>query len=889
VICVVNQRTSVLWAKKSIDAAWLPLIAHMSDAAETARLLWNEWLPSGMRRRIASGNVTEEFFIFLACAHDTGKASPIFQSKKNRFANLSDDTDDLLRQSIINAGLPLKDGYAGRKYTRHELVSYEIMRRNGFDDSVSVIVGAHHGRPPIDGQLRDLRGYERDCGFDCEAWVSIQDALLEHALQYAGLKRGEATGVKISRPSQVLLSGLVILADWIASDTALFPLIGLDTFAVDSAARAEAAFARLKLPERFEPQQDWDDLILRRFDRKTARPVQQELLNAARGILKPGIFVVEAPMGEGKTEAALLAAEVLANRAGCRGVYFALPSQATSDAMFSRLLKWIKTFDTDENQFSIRLMHGKAEMNDEYNAFAIPGNIMAGDEDEDNVAVHEWFSGRKKGILADFTAGTIDHVLIAGLKQKHLALRHLGLAAKVVIIDECHAYDSYMNSYLLTALRWLGAYGVPVIVLSATLPTERRDAVINAYLNKDAARTKTAYPSLTFTDGINVRQIAIKGAKRNKTIRVTTLNADELTDKLSVALEGGGCAGVIVNTVTRAQQIYALLEKRFGGDDIKLLHARFIAPDRASKEKELERLLGPEPASRPDRLIVVGTQVLEQSLDLDFDILISDLCPMDLLIQRIGRLHRHERARPARLTQAECCVLEAEGAFESGAVAVYGEYLLSRSLSCLPEYISLPDDIPGLVAAVYDDGDVMTELKAEYLERRRKSESRAGSFQISKPGASRTILNWLDDAVNDTEKHGEAAVREGDESIEVILLQKRNERFYLLPWMGNASPPPYGLNDEDAKLTARCTVRLPSVFGRDWLIKQTVKELEETMIRERLAASWNQSKWLKGALCLPLDENLTVVLCGFTLRYDRDMGLICIKNDKETEGYDGGV
>jgi CRISPR-associated endonuclease/helicase Cas3 len=419
----------------------------------------------------------------------------------------------------------------------------------------------------------------------------------------------------------------------------------------------------------------------------------------------------------------------------------------------------------------------------------------------------------------------------------------------------------------------------------------------------------------------------VKGVKRKKTVRLTKLNADKLVEKLEFALEGGGCAGVIVNTVTRAQQIYSLLKERFGADDIRLLHARFIATDRASKEKELEHLLGPDKANRPDRLIVVGTQVLEQSLDLDFDILFTDLSPMDLLIQRIGRLHRHERARPARLTEAECCVLEAEGEFENGAVAVYGEYLLSRTLECLPEYVSLPDDIPGLVAAVYDGSDAMTELKAEYIKRRQKSESRAGSFQISKPGASRTIIDWLSDSVEDSEKHGEAAVREGDESIEVILLQKRNGRFYFLPWMDKAAPPLcfrnscqetvhnatdwhqrrklesssflahekgrevplYGLDDETAKQAARCTVRLPSVFGRAWLIKQAVSELEETMIREKLAASWNESKWLKGALCLPLDENLAATLCGYTLRYDRDMGLICMKDNNETEGYDGRV
>jgi len=171
-------------------------------------------------------------------------------------------------------------------------------------------------------------------------------------------------------------------------------------------------------------------------------------------------------MGEGKTEAALAACEVLSQQCRFRGIYFALPTQATSNAMFKRILDWLDTFG-DEQQYSVRLVHGRAEFNDEYVGLKPSEkiNIETEDGDENNsvALVHEWFSGRKAGLLADFAIGTIDQVLMAGLKQKHLVLRHLGLANKVVIIDECHAYDVYMESYLLKALNWLGAYGIPVV------------------------------------------------------------------------------------------------------------------------------------------------------------------------------------------------------------------------------------------------------------------------------------------------------------------------------------------------------------------------------------------------------------------------------------------
>lgn len=197
----------------------------------------------------------------------------------------------------------------------------------------------------------------------------------------------------------------------------------------------------------------------------------------------PGVMVVEAPMGIGKTEAALAAAEVLAYRFHCGGLIVALPTMATTDAMFGRVLAWVRSLPSP-HQLSMYLAHSKAALNDE--AGTLPRHCAGHLYDEQGKAsaaavAMGWLSGRKKGVLSTFVVATIDQVLFGALRSRHLALRHLALAGKVVIVDEVHAADAYMRAYLCRALQWLGAYGTPVVLLSATLPPDQREELLNAY------------------------------------------------------------------------------------------------------------------------------------------------------------------------------------------------------------------------------------------------------------------------------------------------------------------------------------------------------------------------------------------------------------------------
>jgi len=552
-------------------------------------------------------------------------------------------------------------------------------------------------------------------------------------------------------------------------------------------------------------------------------------------------------------------------------------------------------------------MHGKAQFNEAYQNLIDGINI---DDEDGSVIVHEWFNGRKRAMLDDFVVGTIDQLLLAALKQKHVMLRHLGLSNKVVIIDECHAYDAYMSQYLNMALSWLGAYNVPVIVLSATLPIKKRRELIDAYMNTGVAmsvqsdplgRSRQAniqkpegeevceYPVITYSDGKKLGKAVIPTEGDTRKVQLDYLSEEMVIEKVEFLLAEGGCAGIIVNTVGKAQKLAERLSEHFGEETVRLLHSRYIAPDRARKEKKLLEELGKPGANtkRPFKCIVIGTQVLEQSLDIDFDVLITDICPMDLLLQRIGRLHRHSRKRPEKLITPMCLITGLkDDDFESGTKSIYGKYLLMRTMEWLPKQIVLPDDISRLVQDVYNDNkhplpEPPDYSKAAEVHKNRiaDKEKRAKDFRINSPWFGGNLCGWLNTDVSD--KSGEAAVRDADESIEIILVRsKRDKKLYFLPWVEDGREIPYNETPdaETARALARCCVRLPTELCSPWNIYNTIKTLEN-LNSERLS-EWQKSQWLSGELVLITDEEFSVVLCDYRLTYDKYLGMLCVKEDK---------
>ncbi|MBZ9638431.1 CRISPR-associated helicase Cas3', partial [Streptomyces sp. PSKA30] len=682
------------------------------------------------------------------------------------------------------------------------------------------------------------------------------------------------------------------------------------------------------------------ELFAARFDLPSdaeVRPVQEAAVRLARTMPEPGLLVIEAPMGEGKTEAALAAAEILAARSGAGGVFFALPTMATGNAMFPRLLEWLERLPAEEGaRLSVLLAHSKAALNEDFADLLRAGaqRIAAVGLDEDDrplrpgdegssasaeLVAHSWLRGRKKAMLSSFVAGTVDQLLFAGLKSRHLALRHLAVAGKVVIIDEAHAYDTYMSTYLDRVLSWLGAYRVPVVVLSATLPAARRRQLAEAYAGEsaaggaqgfDAVEGAEAYPLLTAVAPQSVPVLEAPSASgRGSEVRLERLEDDlgVLADRLEAELVDGGCALVVRNTVRRVLETARVLRERFGEGAVTVAHSCFIDVDRAAKDKGLLSRFGPpgKAKERPTRRhIVVASQVAEQSLDVDFDLLVSDLCPVDLLLQRMGRLHRHQRGdgqadRPPRLRTARCLLTGVDWAGGvpvpvRGSVAVYGEYPLLRSAAVLLDHLDgkalpvrLPQDISPLVQGAYADGvaapaswaEALARARQRYEDFRRDQAERAAVFRLDPVGRpGRPLIGWVTAGVGDADdtRAGRAQVRDGRESLEVVVVQRRADgRLATVDWIepgkaGLELPEDRAPEARAAKAAAACGLRLPYQFSFPEVLDRAIAELEQFCPQ---AWQGKESHWLAGELVLVLDADCQTRLAGFQLRYSDVDGL----------------
>ena len=352
-------------------------------------------------------------------------------------------------------------------------------------------------------------------------------------------------------------------------------------------------------------------------------------------------------------------------------------------------------------------------------------------------------------------------------------------------------------------------------------------------------------------------------------------------------------------SVEKAQAIAARLRAELPEFEVVVFHAQFLMPDRAAKEEALMKRIGKHstPEQR-DKLIVVGTQVLEQSLDIDLDFLVTELCPMDLLLQRIGRLHRHDgRARPRPVAQARCAVLDTGTEdFDEGSKAVYGEWLLWRTRKFLPTAITLPHDIAPLVQDVYGwEPDPLpaspqsTAARAEYEKAQQIKIGKAKTFTILPPEEHRkrpslnTLDNWMDDVGAVSDNGARAAVRDGDPSVDVLVLMRDaagNVRF--LPdetgQPGACVPTDEPPQPEMALQIARQKLRLPGYFSKRWSVEQTIDALEAR--NREVFGLWQQSPLLRGELILLLDDHLTAQLAGQVLQYDRENGLTYRKEEE---------
>lgn len=522
-----------------------------------------------------------------------------------------------------------------------------------------------------------------------QAWAPLVVDALDEVIHHLGKPLPLPEG---SPPAFLLLTaGFVSVADWFGSNTESFPLAGeavttreaAEAYLAEHRERetAETALADAGLIAGFsevpgafgklfrdEPSDDDEGWTPRLGFQEVVCDLDQLDFGVTPG---PEIAIVEAQMGVGKTEVALwLAASALRHKTA-NGLYDALPTQATANAAFERVRQFATRLRPDSD-LALALVHGAKRFDDAYSrlrrAYGAGTHRSAGDEAvPSEVVAPSWLQPSKRALLAPVGVGTIDQALLGVMGVRHGFVRLFALARKVVVIDEVHAYDAYTGTLLRHLLRWLGALGTKVVLLSATLPPSLRTTLLDAYFQNatptgsvpdGTAGEPDAYPRL-----VHARpgaRAAVLTDPRPEAERETTrvfvervLPDESVPDdkidprtRAGVAwvgerVEQGGCVAWIRNTVREAQEAYATLKG--AGVPAILLHARFARFDRNRIEADLLARLGPLGTDRPDRLVVVATQVIEQSVDLDFDAMLSDLAPVDLLLQRAGRLWRHER------------------------------------------------------------------------------------------------------------------------------------------------------------------------------------------------------------------------------------------------------
>ncbi|MYT32195.1 MULTISPECIES: CRISPR-associated helicase/endonuclease Cas3 [unclassified Streptomyces] len=948
-------RVSRLWGKSAARNGGRThlLLGHLLDTAAVAEVMWERYLSVAMRRRLeeVSGGRGRLWFMWICGIHDCGKACPAFQA-----------LDDAEAAPVRAAGLVWGRLPADRRQRwRHDVAGAALLRPRlvaewGSSQSAAWVwplVAGHHGTFP---SVQGLKPKHREVQGRGAAWEEAQRAVVDvftRAIGFADLADARPVGV-LSRAEQLGLSGLIVMADWIASDSEQFEGIA-DARAVSldlARERAEAAWQRLGLRGGWNELTIPDDRLapLTGRLRVVPRASQRELVERAWSMPAPGLMVAEAPMGEGKTKAALAAAEVLAARFGLDGVFVAMPTQATCDPMYEQVLEWVRSFDPDL-EAQVALLHGKRRFNPTWreiweskrvgavgesgwgdeSAALDPFDVYGATEEDaeygmsswasdESCGVQEgrdgparWFLGNKRGLLTAFAVGTVDHLLHAATRTRHVMLRFAGLVGKVVVVDEVHAADVYMRQFLLEALRWLGQAKVPVVLLSATLPPAQRQACVDAYLTGAMSAADVVcpvpepagYPCVTVAYSLNGASIAessrevVPSWRASTSIRIDWLpdvaqDGELLASTVREEVADGGVALVVVNQVDRAQAMYRALTKAGFEGQVRLLHGRLCSAHRAERTEECLRLLGPgAKRERPDRMVVIATQLAEQSFDVDADLLITDLAPVDLLLQRIGRLHRHSGTRrssafaePRVLVTGVVAGERGRPRFLPASKAIYGEWALLRAAALVAEAAgplsgeirqkdgwSIPADVPGLVARAYEEAEVCPpdwDEAAAREERQAKEQQReksAEGFLLTRPrewGASTLEGLHYGGISVASEEDLDAVVRDGKRSVEAVIVRRSASGYRAIDgtWIGV-----HGEVDDETVIGRLLggTVRLPSRLTE-------AAEAEETGLVP--LPGWVVHPWLRYAPALVLEEDGTAVLGKDRVSYDDVLGLV---------------
>lgn len=590
-------------------------------------------------------------------------------------------------------------------------------------------------------------------------------------------------------PPSPLLAGFCSVSDWLGSrsDEEAFrsekAILPLDQYFNEKLKDAAYVLELSGILGEKKPYQGIENLLP---EGTSAHGLQQIVDDLP---LESGLTIVEAPTGSGKTEMALAYAWRLIDKGLAESIVFALPTQATSNKMFDRLTTLaLELFKANPN---LLLAHGNARFNKKFITLKNTAQPHQG-QDEAWVQCCEWLGqSRKRLFLGQIGVCTVDQVLIAVLPVRHRFVRGFGLGRSIMIVDEVHAYDAYMYGLMQQVLVEQKQAGGSTILLSATLPFSQRQTLLNAWTPKtESNKALTAYPLITWRGETCSRKFQppdnsngrISGRKvQMETRPVSDMRPDQtLIKEMIDAAQKGAQVALICNLVDDAQYFYEQTQQ-LTNSPVLLYHSRFTLKDRMEKEDSVDCCFGKH-GDRSIGRILIGTQVLEQSLDYDVDLMVTQLCPVDLLFQRMGRLHRHARPkRPNGFDQPRCIVLitDSEGyglhdhIYQNSLVMWRTAQGLIRQADTMIEF---PEAYRAWIEDIYDDnlrGDEPSWVLDAYKAWQRKIEN--------KEMAARQMIKWSRDTwLIDTDQKIQAVTRDEEMSLPLVPLVRTPEGRKLL-------------------------------------------------------------------------------------------------------------
>ena len=614
-----------------------PLICHLLETGMTTKVLLEKGLLVPFVDELAiymkeKRETIVAFLSFLSAIHDIGKIHPHFQWK------------------IGNEMQGMKI-YEQLSF-RHEQYGQDLIQNSDMFDMiperlravVGEIVALHH-------QGHKTGDYYVPPGESLQICTNAQKEVLEILYRTFPFVLSSSKW-RYTNGVASILSAIINLSDWIASTHGTFSENGYEDHEKYLNSLEKQAYQFLKdnyilyqpNESRFaKVQKDVDFFHVMQII--NPRPMQECVTKLCKHHPTGGLTIIEAPCGEGKTAAALYAASHIK---GSNGFYMALPTSATSESIHEEVQMLC-------NQANLKLpvFNGRAWMS----------------EKDITIDADLWLSPSRQKLFYPVAVGTVDQLIKAALMEKYGLLRLLALLGKVVIIDEMHAYDLYMQDMIEQFLKYCGMFHVPVIILSATLPSVTKGRLLSAYAGFEDKKKQymlngveveydgkwnmqSSYPLLTMVSNVDygktieVTEEIFPASKKQvyqyEMVSISESYIEEISALCMDKIKDGGCLAVIVNLVDDAKELYRFLKNKVdSGTELFLLHGRNTEYQKEKASDKVKKLFGKDRSYRPKKSIVISTQILEQSMDIDFDFMCSILAPMDLLLQRFGRYRRH--------------------------------------------------------------------------------------------------------------------------------------------------------------------------------------------------------------------------------------------------------